>query len=54
MHNAIIAESDAIIKLPNLERKVEGRRLLGVSGECIRRVFYAFLRLAHYGPTEIF
>ncbi|MGN7723542.1 heparinase II/III domain-containing protein [Chitinophaga sp. 22620] len=40
MHNAIIAESDAIIKLPNLERKVEGRRLLGVSRECIRRVFY--------------
>lgn len=40
MHNAIVAEADRITALPNLERKVEGRRLLGVSRECIRRVFY--------------
>lgn len=40
MHKAILAESDAMLSLPNLGRKVEGRRLLGVSRECIRRVFY--------------
>ncbi len=40
MHNAIIAESDMMLGLPNLQRELEGRRLLGVSRECIRRLFY--------------
>ncbi len=40
MHNAIIAESDRMLSLPNLERKVIGRRLLSVSRECIRRLFF--------------
>ncbi|MBO9154020.1 heparinase II/III family protein [Chitinophaga sp. GCM10012297] len=40
MHQSIVAEADKMIGLPNLERKLEGRRLLGVSRECIRRLFY--------------
>lgn len=40
MHKAIIAESDRMLGLPNLERKVTGRRLLSVSRECIRRLFF--------------
>ena len=40
MNEAIITESDHIIDLPLLERIQIGRRLLGKSRECIRRVFY--------------
>jgi hypothetical protein len=40
MHDAILRASDAIIDLPTLERKLIGRRLLGKSRECIRRLFY--------------
>ncbi|MCC5905291.1 MAG: heparinase II/III family protein [Balneolaceae bacterium] len=40
MHEAILAESDAIIDEPVLEREVVGRRLLGTSREALRRVFY--------------
>ena len=40
MHEAIIAESDNIIDLQPLEREMTGRRLLGVSREALRRIFY--------------
>ena len=40
MHLSIIEECDKIISAPVLERIVEGRRLLGVSREALRRIFY--------------
>lgn len=45
MHEAILAESRNILQLPVLERIQVGRRLLGKSRECLRRVFY--LSYAH-------
>ena len=36
--DALVAEARAIVPLPVLERKVEGRRLLAVSREALRRV----------------
>lgn len=40
VHRNILAEADAIVKLPPSERIKEGRRLLGVSRENLRRIFY--------------
>lgn len=40
VHDVIIAESDKMINLPALERVLTGRRLLGVSREAIRRIFF--------------
>jgi hypothetical protein len=40
MHEAIVAESDKMIDLPPLERRMVGRRLLGTSREALRRIFY--------------
>ncbi|WP_080904686.1 heparinase II/III family protein [Parabacteroides sp. Marseille-P3160] len=40
VHQAIMAECDKITGLPELERKMTGRRLLSVSREGIRRIFY--------------
>jgi hypothetical protein len=40
MHRSIISECDQIIALPELERVLEGRRLLGISHEALRRIFY--------------
>lgn len=40
IHKKILQESSNIIKLPELERKQIGRRLLSVSREALRRVFY--------------
>lgn len=40
LHKAILAESDAIINLPPVERIQIGRRLLDKSREAIRRIFY--------------
>jgi hypothetical protein len=40
LHKAILAESDAIIALPPVERIQIGRRLLDKSREAIRRIFY--------------
>ncbi len=40
IHNDILKECEAILKLPKLERIQTGRRLLGVSRESLRRVFY--------------
>ena len=45
MHLAILAECENILKLEPLERKQVGRRLLGVSREYLRRIFY--LSYAH-------
>jgi len=39
IHLGILAESDRIIELPPVERIKVGRRLLGQSRECLRRVF---------------
>jgi len=40
MHQVIMNECDKIIALPELERIQEGRRLLAVSREALRRIFY--------------
>jgi hypothetical protein len=40
LHKAILAESDAMINLPPLERIQIGRRLLDKSREAIRRLFF--------------
>ncbi|WP_346239501.1 heparinase II/III domain-containing protein [Niabella insulamsoli] len=40
VHEAIIAESDKFLNTPVLKREMTGRRLLGISRECLRRVFY--------------
>ena len=40
LHNAIIAEADNMISLPNLERVIIGGRLLETSREALRRLFY--------------
>ncbi len=40
LHQEILKESDKIIALPVLERKQIGRRLLSVSREALRRIFY--------------
>ena len=40
MHEAILNESDAMINLASLERELTGRRLLSVSREALRRIFY--------------
>lgn len=39
IHQAIVAEAEAIGKAPVLERKMIGRRLLSVSREALRRIF---------------
>lgn len=40
VHDQIIEESNKMIPLPTLERIVTGRRLLSVSREAIRRIFF--------------
>jgi len=40
MHQVIMTECDRIIALPEVVRQLEGRRLLGVSREALRRIFY--------------
>lgn len=40
MHAAILRKCNDFFRQPLLERKLTGRRLLSVSRECIRRVFY--------------
>ncbi|MBK7099383.1 MAG: hypothetical protein IPH58_15000 [Sphingobacteriales bacterium] len=40
VHDVMLAESDKMISLPVLERVLTGRRLLGVSREAIRRIFF--------------
>jgi hypothetical protein len=40
VHNSIITESEAILLLPPLQRTLIGRRLLQVSRESLRRVFF--------------
>jgi hypothetical protein len=40
VHNIIVAECDRIASLPELKREMVGRRLLGVSREALRRIFY--------------
>src|SRR5690554_5873795 len=40
MHTAVLEECAEIVDLPVVERKMTGRRLLSVSRELLRRVFY--------------
>jgi len=40
IHQSIIDECEALLTVPVSERKLEGRRLLGVSREALRRIFY--------------
>lgn len=40
VHNSIIAECDSMLLLPPVERKLIGRRLLQVSREGLRRIFF--------------
>lgn len=45
LHQSILSESDNLVSTPTLERKQIGRRLLSVSREALRRLF--FLSYAH-------
>src|SRR5687768_11186834 len=40
VHNSIIEESEAILSLEPLQRTLIGRRLLQVSRESLRRIFF--------------
>jgi hypothetical protein len=40
VHNAIIAESDKLVLLPSVERKMIGNQMLETSREAFRRIFY--------------
>ena len=40
IHQSIIDESNNLITVPVLERIVTGRRLLSISGQALRRIFY--------------
>lgn len=40
IHESIMAECDALTGAPELKRELEGRRLLGVSREGLRRIFF--------------
>lgn len=40
VHDYLLARSEEFISKPTLERKVVGRRLLAVSREAVRRIFY--------------
>ena len=40
MHQTIVDECDRMLSNPVVERQLEGRRLLGVSREALRRIFY--------------
>lgn len=40
IHQAIVKEGEQLLNEPTLERKQIGRRLLGVSREALRRIFY--------------
>lgn len=51
---AIIEESKAILKLAPMERKLIGRRLLQVSREALRRVFYLSYAWRMTGSDEYF
>lgn len=52
MHQAIIDESNKIIDEPLLEREMTGRRLLSVSRELFRRVFYLSYSYRMTGQEE--
>jgi hypothetical protein len=40
IHRTILAECDKMLKVPPLQRVMIGKRLLGTSRECLRRVFF--------------
>ncbi|MGV3541226.1 MAG: heparinase II/III domain-containing protein [Rufibacter sp.] len=40
IHQLLLQESEAMLDLPVLERKLQGIRLLHVSGEALRRIFF--------------
>ena len=54
MHEAILKECGKIEGLPPLERIQIGRRLLSVSRECIRRVFYLSYAYRMTGEEKYF
>ncbi len=54
MHEAILAESDAIIGLTPVERELTGRRLLGKSREALRRIFYLSYSYRMTGEDKYF
>lgn len=54
MNQAIVEASDKMIELPTLQRKLEGVRLLDVSRECLRRVFYLSYAYRIVGDEKYF
>ena len=54
MHEAILNESDAIINLAPLERELTGRRLLSISREALRRIFYLSYSYRMTGEDKYF
>ena len=52
IHQSILAECDKLISVTALERVLEGRRLLGISREALRRIFYLSYAYRMTGQTE--
>jgi len=54
MHQAIVDECDRIVALPEVQRILQGRRLLGVSREALRRIFYLSYAFRMNGQDKYF
>ena len=54
MHQTLMNECDRIITLPEVVRQLEGRRLLGVSREALRRIFYLSYACRMSGQDKYF
>ncbi len=54
MHQSIMVECDKMVALPELERIQEGRRLLAVSREALRRVFFLSYAYRMSGQDKYF
>ena len=54
MHNAILTASDEIIGRPELKRELQGFRLLDVSRDCLRRLFFLSYAYRMTGDEKYF
>lgn len=52
IHRDILSECEVILSLPKLERNLTGRRLLGISRESLRRIFYLSYAYRSTGDTR--
>ncbi|MDR0795495.1 MAG: hypothetical protein LBE79_05485, partial [Tannerella sp.] len=54
MHQVIINECDRIITMPEVTRRMEGRRLLNVANDALRRIFYLSYAYRMSGQDKYF